>query len=85
MEPQNISDSAIANSTTLMSLITRKPVFGVSDQERLKPDAQADLRLSCSHMAKTGFLMARLISDVIRVSKEGVGKVTTKSLLMNEK
>ena len=24
-------------------------------------DAQADLRLCCSHMAKTGFLMARLI------------------------
>ena len=42
-----------------------KPVFGVSDQVRLKPAcaatedrqrlAQADLRLCCSHMAKQVF------------------------------
>ena len=86
-----------------MSLVTRKSVFGVFDQVRLKPtcaateaswrleisdkettdiilsrqrtskvrgcadwcwsdcaDAQADLRLCCSHMAKTGFLMTWL-------------------------
>ena len=79
-----------------LSLVMRKPVFGVSDQVRLKPacsatetetsysleiaakasrgiiyylgseqqrrwsdcaNAQADLRLCCSHMTKTGFLM----------------------------
>ena len=79
-----------------MSLVTRKPVFGIFDQVRLKPacsadetsqgleisamasrgiilswqqttkgekrcsdcaDVQADLLLSCSHMAKAGFLM----------------------------
>ena len=40
-----------------MSLVTRNPVFGVCHQGRLKPvcadksDAQADLRLCCSHMA----------------------------------
>ena len=80
-----------------MSPVTRKPVFGVSDQVRLKPacsakdvswsleildngtrdiilstqwtkrcwsdcvEAQADLRLCCSHMDKTGFLMTWLI------------------------
>ena len=80
-----------------LSLATRKPVFGVFDQVRLKSacsatetsqsheiahikklemlyypeseqqrccldcaDVQADLRLCCSHMAKTGFLMTWL-------------------------
>ena len=38
----------------------RKPVFGVSDQVGHKPDAQADLRLCYSHMAKTGFLITWL-------------------------
>ena len=50
----------------------RKRVFGVSDQVRLKldcsatetADAQADLRLCCLHMAKTGFLMTGLILHI---------------------
>ena len=80
-----------------LSLVTRKPVFGVCDQVRRKPvcsatetswrleisdietrgiiisrqrkqkrwsdcaDAQAYLRLCCSHMAKAGFVMMWLI------------------------
>ena len=88
-----------------MSLVARKPVFGICDQVRLKPscsatqtkleawnlgyykqaevlyypgseqqrhwsdcaDAQANLRLCCSHMAWTGFLMRRLILWHIQV------------------
>ena len=84
-----------------LSLVTRKPVFRVSDQGRLKlqcssietsysleildiasrgiilskqrttkcwsdcADAQADLRLCCWHMTKTGFLMTWLICSQV--------------------
>ena len=54
-----------------MSLVMRKPVFGVCDQIRLQlacsaseasyslenAEQQADLRLCCSYMAKAGFDM----------------------------
>ena len=52
-----------------LSHVARKPVFRVSDQVRLKKacsatesnEAQADLHLCCSHMAKIGFLMTWII------------------------
>ena len=91
-----------------LSLVTRKPVFGVSDQVRLTPACSAtetrqtlgildietrgiklskqrtikalislhgcaaDLRLCCSHMAKTGFRMTWLILYGIVVTGHSV-------------
>ena len=91
------SSHEMAQFSLHMSFVTRKPVFGVCNQGRLKPacsttearkrlefrikklevlyylsseqqrcwsdcaEAQADLCLCCSHMAKTGFLMTWLI------------------------
>ena len=59
----------------------RKPVFGVCNQGRLKPahtaDAQADLCLCCSHMAKTGFLMMWLILKKPMLYKNSTVSVRT--------
>ena len=46
---------AVISWVAQMSLVMRRPVFRVSNQ-----DAQADLHLCYSHMAKTGFLMTWL-------------------------
>ena len=49
---------------------------------RLRPDAQADLRLCCSHMAKTGFLMTWLIfaGNVICIFVDVFGDLCSKAL-----
>ena len=43
----------------------RKPAFGLSYQVRLKPASSATVAsMSCSHMAKTGVLINRLINKI---------------------
>ena len=53
-----------ANSRLEILDIETKSIILSSEQQRCWSDcanAQADLHLCCSHMAKTGFLMTRLI------------------------
>ena len=67
-----------------MSLVTRKPVFGVYDQVRLKPACAATAtswRLEISDIEKGGILLSRqrITKMLIKDKQKSPGRATSRS------